>query len=85
MDTEIYLKKVPQNIKKLIAFEAKGHRRSLNQEVIVLLEEALLNRAKAAIKQKDAQAILERYAVLSDRDTRNEAQIIEYDELGLPR
>ena len=40
MSSELTLKKVSLQIKSLISREAAGHRRSINQEAIVLLEDA---------------------------------------------
>ena len=48
MSAELQLKKVPEQIKSLISREADLHRRSINQEAIVLLEEALLARARTS-------------------------------------
>jgi hypothetical protein len=86
MTTVLQLKKVPAHIKSLIDREAGLHRRSINQETIVLLEEALLARARLQTpSQQDVQDILNRYAALPTLDARAVADIIEYDELGLPK
>ena len=44
MSVELFLKNVPSVVKELIAREAFENRRSVNQEAIALLEEALLQR-----------------------------------------
>lgn len=86
MSAELTLKKVPEQIKSLISREADNNRRSINQEAIVLLEEALLSRARqAGIGRSDAEAILARYAVLPILDSRPDSEIIEYDAIGLPK
>ena len=86
MIVDLPLKKVPARIKSLISREAENHRRSINQEAIVLLEEALLTRAKNAItSQDDIETILQRYAQLPTVDARPISEIIAYDEVGLPK
>ncbi len=86
MTTELQIKKVPMHIKSLIGREAGLHRRSINQETIVLLEEALLARARSQTPSRDdIDDILKRYAELPTFDTRPSSEIIEYDEIGLPK
>ena len=86
MGSDLILKKVPSQIKSLISREAAGHRRSINQEAIVLLEEALLARARqSGVGRSEAEAILERYATMPTLDSRLETDIIQYDEIGLPK
>lgn len=86
MIVDLPLKKVPAQIKSLISREAENHRRSINQETIVLLEEALLARAKSASAGKEEiEAILQRYAELPTLDARPLSEIIVYDEIGLPK
>lgn len=86
MSTELTLKRVPMQIKSLISREAAGHRRSINQEAIVLLEEALLARARqSGVGRSEEEAILARYAALPTQDARPASEVIEYDEIGLPK
>ena len=86
MTAALQLKKVPSHIKSLIDREASLHRRSINQETIVLLEEALLARARQeTTSQEDVQNILKRYAALPTFDPRPVGELIEYDEHGLPK
>jgi hypothetical protein len=86
MSTELQLKKVPAIVKSLISREADLHRRSINQEAIVLLEEALLARAKTQQQSRDEiDEILNRFDKLPTSDARPMSEIIEYDELGLPK
>jgi hypothetical protein len=84
--SEFQLKKVPTRIKSLIKNEAAFYRRSINQECIALLEEALLARAQAERRTRDQiDDILERFDKLPTRDPRPLSEMIEYDELGLPK
>lgn len=86
MRSELTLKKVPLQIKSLISREAAGHRRSINQEAIVLLEEALLARARqSGTGRRETDAILDRYAAMPTLDSRPAAEIMQYDEIGLPK
>lgn len=63
MDVDLFIKKMPQVVKELISREAFENRRSLNQEAIALLEEALLTRVGAATStRKQIEARLEEYA-----------------------
>jgi len=68
-DHDLQLKKVPTHIQSLIDREAALHRRSINQETIVLLEEALLARARLQTQsQQNVEDILKRYAELPTLD-----------------
>lgn len=63
MDVDLFIKKMPQVIKELISREAFDNRRSVNQEAIALLEEALVHRVgSAGSKRKQIEALLEDYA-----------------------
>jgi hypothetical protein len=60
MDVDLFIKKMPQAIKDLISREASNNRRSINQEAIALLEEALLRRVESPDhRRRSARAILE--------------------------
>ncbi len=86
MEVDILIKKAPRHLKELIGQEARGNRRSLNQEAIVLLEEALAMRAKASPNRRDGlKTILERYARATKERSQAAESVIEYDEYGLPR
>lgn len=86
MSAPLQLKDFPPQLKTLIKREADTHRRSLTQEAIVLLEEAVASRASVALNPRDEIAkILDRYEQLPTKDARPMAEIIEYDELGLPK
>lgn len=83
---ELQLKKVPGRIKSLISREASLHRRSINQEAIALLEEALLARAKEHRPTRDEiDEILDRFDKLPNIDQRPLSEILEFDEHGLPK
>ena len=63
MDVDLFIKKMPFIVKKLISREALDNRRSVNQEAIALLEEALIHRVESTSKtRKHVHEILERYA-----------------------
>ena len=63
MDVDLFIKKMPHIVKELISREAFDNRRSLNQEAIALLEEALVHRVGApASKRKQMETLLEGYA-----------------------
>lgn len=82
----LQLKDFPPQLRGLVKREAETHRRSLTQEAIVLMEEALAARAAATLKPRDEIAkILDRYEKLPTRDARPMEEMIEYDELGLPK
>ena len=86
MSTELQLKKVPAIVKELITREASVHRRTISDEAIVLLEEALLARARVKRASLDAvDEILNRFDKFPTTDQRPMSEIIEYDELGLPK
>ncbi len=86
METALQLKGVPVQLKNLIKREADSHRRTLTQEAIVLLEEAVLARAKSQIQTRDEiDQILDRYEKLSTKDARPMVDLVEYDALGLPK
>ncbi|MCZ7559565.1 MAG: Arc family DNA-binding protein [Burkholderiaceae bacterium] len=84
MDCDLFIKKLPRDLKELIVREAEANRRSINQEAIVLLEEALARRVRSARRRYAVQEALAAYAALPTRDERPTEQIIEYDNNGLP-
>jgi hypothetical protein len=63
VDADLFIKKMPHVVKELISREAFDNRRSINQEAIALLEEALLSRggSTGAVKRKRIVAMLEGY------------------------
>jgi hypothetical protein len=63
VDVDLFIKKMPRVVKDLITREALENRRSLNQEAIALLEEALLSRVSStAGKRRQIEAVLASYA-----------------------
>lgn len=76
----LQLKGVPVGLKSLIQREADGHRRTLTQEAIVLLEEAVLARASSTRQTRDEiDDILDRYQKLPTKDQRPMQDMVEYD------
>ena len=70
MDVDLFIKKMPQVVKELISREAFDNRRSINQEAIALLEEALLQRVGAiGSKRKRIEALLLDYADSGNGET----------------
>lgn len=68
MNVDLFIKKVPQVIKELISREAANNRRSINQEAIALLEEALVQRVGAIDRNKKSiQQLLEDYVAATRR------------------
>ncbi len=63
MNDDLFIKRIPKVIKELIAREAQQNHRSVNQEALALLEEALLNRVEAQHgRARNALAMLTSYA-----------------------
>lgn len=66
MNDDLFIKRVPLVIKDLVAREAAQNHRSVNQEAIALLEEALLHRVEANhARRRSALATLTSYAAES--------------------
>lgn len=62
MSNDLFVKNVPEVIKQLVAREAADNRRSVNQETIALLEEALLHRiGTRGERPRPARVALEDY------------------------
>lgn len=59
MNDDLFIKRVPPVIKELIGREAELNHRSVNQETIALLEEALLHRMETggALRRSPLQAL----------------------------
>lgn len=63
MNDDLFIKRVPVVIKQLVAREAALNHRSVNQEAIALLEEALLHRMETQSPQRrNVLATLSGYA-----------------------
>lgn len=62
MNVDLFIKKMPQVVKELISREAIANRRSINQEAIALLEEALVQRVGSGErKNKSVESVLRDY------------------------
>ena len=71
MNDDLFIKRVPLVIKELIAREAAQNHRSVNQEAIALLEEALLHRVETNhARRRSALATLASYAAESSQEQR---------------
>ena len=69
MNDDLFIKRVPHVIKDLIAREASQNHRSVNQEAIALLEEALLHRVETNhARRRSALATLASYAAEAATD-----------------
>jgi antitoxin VapB len=78
---------LPQQLHAWLKRQASAHRRSVNQEVIALLE-AVRSTAHERAPKLRAEELLEigrRCAALPELDTRSADDIIGYDEHGIPR
>lgn len=63
LNDDLFIKRIPKVIKELVAREALQNHRSVNQEALALLEEALLNRVEAQNgRSRNALAMLTNYA-----------------------
>ncbi|MFO1424423.1 MAG: Arc family DNA-binding protein [Candidatus Competibacteraceae bacterium] len=84
----ITLRNVPEDLHRHLKQQAKRHHRSVNREVIILLETLLEKPAKNEITPEERlSAIMEisrRCAALPELDPRSTDKIIGYDENGLP-
>ena len=67
MNDDLFIKRMPQVIKALITREATQNHRSVNQEAIALLEEALLQRVEGQhTGRRSALATLANYAAQAE-------------------
>jgi hypothetical protein len=70
VNDDLFIKRVPHVIKELIAREAAQNHRSVNQEAIALLEEALLHRVESNHdRRRSALATLTHYAAEAQADS----------------
>lgn len=66
MNDDLFIKRMPMVIKELITREVALNHRSVNQEAIALLEEALVHRVEAQhTHRRNALATLTSYAAQS--------------------
>lgn len=85
----ITLRDVPDDLHQRLKQQAKTHHRSVNREVIVLLETLLRKSVDltAPTSEERLSAMMEisrRCAALPELDPRSVDEIIGYDENGLP-
>jgi plasmid stability protein len=73
VNDDLFIKRVPHVIKELIGREAAEHHRSVNQETIALLEEALLHRVETNHARRSALATLTHYAAEAQTPARQHA------------
>ncbi len=81
------LRDLPQQLHTWLKRQASVHRRSVNQEVIALLE-AVRSTAGERAPRLRAEELLEigrRCAALPELDARSADEILGYDEHGMPR
>lgn len=85
MLANMLIKQMPSDLKAWIADEARRHHRSMNKEVVALLESVRVQRAGAPrAAPADVQALLARFRALPDLDRRTADEILGYDDTGLP-
>ncbi len=85
----ITLRDVPEDLHRHLKQQAKRHHRSVDREVIILLETLLEKQANPneITPEERLSAIMEisrRCAALPELDPRSANEIIGYDENGLP-
>jgi antitoxin VapB len=84
----VTLRDLPEDLRDWLKCQAEAHHRSVNKEVIALLE-SLRSRPQRALTQEEKRAQIEEIsrhsAALPVLDKRSEDDILDYDENGLPR
>ena len=87
MSEVMIIKQIPVDLKQFWAAEAKRHDRSMNREVLRVLEEERTRRQAAQTSIKNIEGILaaastlQSFAVLDDRSIDE----LLYDENGMPK
>lgn len=85
MLANMLIKQMPSDLKAWIADEARRHHRSMNKEVVALLETARAQRAgQSPAVAGDIDTLLARFRALPDLDRRAADEILGYDDGGLP-
>ena len=85
MTTELQFDKVPAPIAALIARDARRNRRGFQQEMMLLLQEALVARVNARHSTSaEVDEILERFDEFFDLPQRGPSGRIDYKPLYLP-
>lgn len=80
------LRDIPVGLHAWLRQQATTHHRSLNKEIVALLEEAR-GSANSCVARATVEEILEigrRAAAIPVRDRRSEDEILGYDKDGLP-
>ena len=87
MSTVMTIKQVPDDLKRFWAEEAKRHDRSMNKEILRVLEAERIRREAASVPSKDIDSIkaaarrLQSFALIDQRAIEE----ILYDENGMPK
>lgn len=87
MSEILTIKQIPNDLKQFLAEEAKRNARSMNREIIRVLENERVRRQRAASSGKNMVEIMEAARRLQSFhvvDTRP-VEVILYDEAGMPR
>ena len=84
------IRDVPETLHAWLKRQAQAHRRSVNQEVIALLEgvhgkNCVPRGPKPEDKMAAIMAISRRCAALPVQDRRSEDEILGYDQNGMPK
>ena len=87
MSEVLTIKQIPDDLKNFWALESKRNSRSMNKEIIRVLEDERLRREAAARTGKNIEAIMEaarRVQSFAITDKRPMDEIL-YDEEGMPK
>ena len=80
------IREVPDELHSLLKQQAEVHHRSVNKEVIAVLENVRTQNAasKTRLTVEEIMAIAQRFSSLPALDERTDDEIIGYDENGIP-
>jgi plasmid stability protein len=83
---DLTLRDVPRELHRWLKQQAEAHHRSVNKEVVALLEDLRAGTPPPARKPsvEALKEISRQCAALPDLDQRSPEEIIGYDERGLP-
>lgn len=81
---DMLIKQIPDDLKAWIAGEAQRNHRSMNKEVIAMLQALRLGQVAGQSKKLAVEQILAQYAALPELDSRSPDEILGYDQDGLP-
>ena len=81
------LRDVPDDLHNWLKRQAETHHRSMNKEVLALLETVRSREptSRQRMTYEEIMAISKECAALPVLDTRSEDEILGYDENGIPR